>query len=99
MGERRRSLAICSAVAAAARRSGRAGGGSGRPQAWQAYLASVVGMFLYLLVPPLKGNAVVFNTLGLTSWIAVVVGIRRNKPRYALPWWLFAFGFLPVLDG
>jgi diguanylate cyclase (GGDEF)-like protein/PAS domain S-box-containing protein len=66
-----------------------------RPALWQAYLAfGVVGMCLYLLPTPLKGNEALFNTLGLTSWVAVVVGIRRNKPRYALPWWLFAFGFL-----
>ena len=66
-----------------------------RPALWKAYLAfGVVGMCLYLLDTPLKGNPAFFNTLGLTSWIAVVVGIRRNKPRYALPWWLFAFGFL-----
>ncbi len=64
-----------------------------RIQLWQGYLAfGAVGMFLYLLVPPLKGNAALFNTLGLTSWIAVIVGIRRNKPRYALPWWLFVVG-------
>ena len=50
------------------------------------------GAFLYLLVPPFKGNALLINTLGLTSWIAVIVGIRRNRPSYALPWWLFAVG-------
>ncbi len=62
---------------------------------WVAYLAfGVAGMCLYLLPTPLKGNPAFFNCLGLTSWIAVVVGISRNKPRYALPWWLFAFGFL-----
>jgi diguanylate cyclase (GGDEF)-like protein/PAS domain S-box-containing protein len=67
--------------------------GRARLQAWQAYLIfGAVGAFLYLLVPPLKGNALVFNALGLTSWIAVIVGIRRNKPSYALPWWLFAVG-------
>jgi diguanylate cyclase (GGDEF)-like protein/PAS domain S-box-containing protein len=69
---------------------------SGRPrlQLWQGYLAfGAVSAFLYLLVPPLKGNPAFFNALGLTSWIAVIVGIRRNKPKYALPWWLFAFGF------
>jgi diguanylate cyclase (GGDEF)-like protein/PAS domain S-box-containing protein len=60
-----------------------------------AYLAfGAFGMCLYLLPTPLKGNEALFNTLGLTSWIAVIVGIRRNKPRYALPWWLFAAGFL-----
>jgi len=66
-----------------------------RQPLWAAYLAfGAVGMCLYLLDTPLKGNPAFFNTLGLTSWIAVIVGIRRNKPRYALPWWLFAFGFL-----
>jgi diguanylate cyclase (GGDEF)-like protein/PAS domain S-box-containing protein len=63
------------------------------PHAWKAYLAfAAVGAFLYLLVPPLKGNALMFNVLGLTSWIAVIVGIRRNRPSYSLPWWLFAVG-------
>jgi diguanylate cyclase (GGDEF)-like protein/PAS domain S-box-containing protein len=68
---------------------------SNRPPLWMAYLAfGAFGMCLYLLPTPLKGNEALFNTMGLTSWIAVVVGIRRNKPGYALPWWLFAFGFL-----
>ncbi len=63
------------------------------PRLWQAYLAfAAIGAFLYLVVNPLKGNALLFNALGLTSWIAVIVGIRRNRPRYALPWWLFAVG-------
>ena len=66
-----------------------------RPPLWSAYLAfGAAGMCLYLLNTPLKGNEALFNTLGLTSWIAVIVGIRRNKPRYALPWRLFAFGFV-----
>ncbi|HTW43168.1 MAG TPA: EAL domain-containing protein [Solirubrobacteraceae bacterium] len=66
-----------------------------RPALWQAYIAfGVLGMLLYLPDTPLKGNEALFNTLGLSSWVAVIVGIRRNKPRYALPWWLFAFGFV-----
>jgi diguanylate cyclase (GGDEF)-like protein/PAS domain S-box-containing protein len=65
-----------------------------RPPLWLAYLIfGAVGAFLYLLVPPLKGNPAFFNTLGLTSWIAVIVGIRRNRPSYSLPWWLFAVAF------
>jgi diguanylate cyclase (GGDEF)-like protein/PAS domain S-box-containing protein len=63
-------------------------------QAWQGYLLfGATGILLYLTVPPLKGNPVLLNTLGMTSWIAVIVGIRRNKPSYSLPWWLFAMGF------
>jgi len=45
-----------------------------------------------MLVPPLKGDPLYFNALGLTTWAAVIVGIRRNRPAYALPWWLFAAG-------
>jgi diguanylate cyclase (GGDEF)-like protein/PAS domain S-box-containing protein len=64
-----------------------------RPYAWQAYLACVtLGALLYLLVAPLKGNPLFFNALGLTSWIAMIVGIRRNRPAYSLPWWLMAAG-------
>jgi hypothetical protein len=64
-----------------------------RVQAWQGYLAfGALGTLLYLLVPPFKGNALLINTLGLSSVIAVVVGIRRNRPSYSLPWWLFAVG-------
>jgi diguanylate cyclase (GGDEF)-like protein/PAS domain S-box-containing protein len=79
---------------------GEAGLRTGRPrrsrlQLWQAYLAfGACGMFFYLLVPPLRGNPVLLNTIGMTSWIAVIVGIRRNRPSYSLPWWLFAVGFL-----
>jgi len=64
-----------------------------RVQAWQAYLAfGALGTFLYMAVDPFKGSGLLINTLGLSSWIAVIVGIRRNKPTYALPWWLFAVG-------
>jgi diguanylate cyclase (GGDEF)-like protein/PAS domain S-box-containing protein len=64
-----------------------------RPHVWQAYLASAtVGALLYLLVAPLKGNPLFFNALGLSSWIAMIVGIRRNRPGYSLPWWLLAGG-------
>ncbi|HEY7952783.1 MAG TPA: EAL domain-containing protein [Solirubrobacteraceae bacterium] len=64
-----------------------------RPHAWQIYLAlGAVGAFLYELVPPFKGYAPLLNLMGLSAVIAVVVGVRRNKPAYALPWWLFALG-------
>ncbi|HEY7961489.1 MAG TPA: EAL domain-containing protein [Solirubrobacteraceae bacterium] len=66
-----------------------------RVQPWQGYLAfAAAGLALYLLVPPLKGYAAFFNVLGLTSPVAVVIGIRRNRPSYSLPWWLFVFGLV-----
>jgi diguanylate cyclase (GGDEF)-like protein/PAS domain S-box-containing protein len=64
-----------------------------RLPAWQGFLAfGALGTLLYLLVPPFEGNGLLINLLGLSSVIAVVAGIRRNKPSYALPWWLFAVG-------
>ncbi|HEY7831002.1 MAG TPA: EAL domain-containing protein [Solirubrobacteraceae bacterium] len=64
-----------------------------RPHAWQIYLAlGALGAFLYELVPPFKGYAPLLNLMGLSAVIAVVVGIRRNRPSYSLPWWLFAIG-------
>jgi diguanylate cyclase (GGDEF)-like protein/PAS domain S-box-containing protein len=62
-------------------------------EAWQVFLACGGFMtFLYMLVPPFQGNALVINAIGLMSPVGVVLGIRRNKPSYALPWWLFAVG-------
>ncbi len=72
------------------------GGKSASPKrlhAWQIYLAlGALGAFLYELVPPFKGYAPLLNLMGLSAVIAVVVGIRRNRPSYSLPWWLFAIG-------
>jgi diguanylate cyclase (GGDEF)-like protein/PAS domain S-box-containing protein len=66
-----------------------------RVRAWQGYLVfCAVGILLYLLVPPLKGEPVLLNTIGMSSWLAVIFGIRRYKPSYSLPWWLFALGFV-----
>jgi diguanylate cyclase (GGDEF)-like protein/PAS domain S-box-containing protein len=65
----------------------------GRVQAWQGFLAfAACTLLVYLLVPPLKGDAPFFNAMGLSALLAVVLGIRRNRPTYAPPWWLFVFG-------
>ena len=61
---------------------------------WQLYLVGgTIGTLLYWLVPPFKGSGPVINLLGLSGVIAVIVGIRRNRPESRLPWWLFALGF------
>ena len=64
-----------------------------RLPAWQAYLA-LGGAFtaLYVLVPPFKGSGPVINLLGLSGVLAVVAGVRRNRPASPLPWWFFAIG-------
>ena len=45
---------------------------------WQAYLA--VGALicaLYVWVPPFAGSGPVFNLLGLSPLVAIIVGVRR----------------------
>jgi diguanylate cyclase (GGDEF)-like protein/PAS domain S-box-containing protein len=62
---------------------------------WQAYLA--VGAFvsaLYVWVPPFAGSGPVFNLLGLSPVVAIIVGVRRYRRSGAGPWRWFAVGFL-----
>jgi diguanylate cyclase (GGDEF)-like protein/PAS domain S-box-containing protein len=60
-------------------------------RAWKVYLggASLAGL-AYFLAPGLKGNGLFFNALGLSAAVAIVVGVRRNRPPAALAWWCFA---------
>ncbi len=79
-----------SGVLAAARR---------RPP-WQVYLAVALLMTaLYVLVPPFKGSGPLMNLLGLSGVVAVLVGIRRNRPKAQLAWWCFAGGLFLQLVG
>ena len=62
-------------------------------RAWKAYLAfGAVAVALYVLVPPFRGSAPFMNALGLSGVLAVVLGIRRNRPASPLPWWCFVGG-------
>ena len=64
-----------------------------RTPAWVAYLAvGTVLCGLYLGVAPLKGNGPLMNLIGLSPVIAILVGVRRHRPRSALPWQLLALG-------
>jgi diguanylate cyclase (GGDEF)-like protein/PAS domain S-box-containing protein len=62
---------------------------------WQVYL--VVGALicaLYVFVPPFAGSGPVFNLLGLSPVIAILVGLRRYRAVSPGPWRWFALGFL-----
>jgi diguanylate cyclase (GGDEF)-like protein/PAS domain S-box-containing protein len=62
---------------------------------WQVYLA--VGALitaLYVFVPPFAGSGPVFNLLGLSPVIAILVGLRLHRPVSRGPWLWFALGFL-----
>ena len=64
-----------------------------RGRAWILYLA--VGGLLtagYLWVPPLKGNGPLINLLGLSSSIAIAVGIYLHRPKARAAWLLIILG-------
>jgi diguanylate cyclase (GGDEF)-like protein/PAS domain S-box-containing protein len=68
-------------------------GFSWRANAWAVYLAA--GALLtaaYLWFPPLRGSGPVINVLGLSSCVAIAVGIRLHRPRARLAWMLFIVG-------
>ena len=45
-------------------------------------------------VPPFAGSGPVFNLLGLSPVVAIVIGVRRHGRPSAGPWRWFAIGFL-----
>ena len=61
--------------------------------AWLWY-AGITGMLtaLYLFAPPLAGNGPLINLVGLSSPIAIAIGIRIHKPQAAIAWWLLLIG-------
>jgi diguanylate cyclase (GGDEF)-like protein/PAS domain S-box-containing protein len=64
-----------------------------RDSLWVAYLSvGVLIMGLYAFVPPFKGNGPLINALGLSSSVAIALGIRIHRPRAARAWWLFVAG-------
>jgi len=66
-----------------------------RRSAWAWYLAA--GTFvslLYVMVPPVAGNGRVMNALGLSSSVAIVLGVVFNQPRLRRAWVCFLVGQL-----
>ncbi len=64
-----------------------------RGRAWILYLAT--GALLtatYLWFPPLTGNGPLINLLGLSSSIAIAVGIYLHRPKARAAWLLFIVG-------
>jgi signal transduction histidine kinase len=73
----------------------------GPSRAWLWYLAacSVVGA-AYFVVPALHvlprwiPKVFLYNGIGASSVVAIVVGVRRYRPALSLAWYLFAAGLL-----
>ncbi len=67
---------------------------------WQVYLAfGFLCVALYYFVPPFKQNGVLFNVIGLSSAIVILVGIRLHKPASRSAWQAFAVGQLLFVTG
>ena len=62
---------------------------------WQMYLAgSIPALVLYLTVPPGLPQDLVYLLIGVSSVVAIVVGVRLHRPSRSLPWVFFAVGLL-----
>ena len=64
-----------------------------RSRGWALYL--VYGAVLttaYVAFPPLQGSGPLINLLGLSSSVAIAVGIWMRAPRARLAWFLFIVG-------
>ena len=65
--------------------------------AWWLYLALMAPITVAYLAGPLNSGPV-FNVIGFSACIAIVVGVRRNRPSARAAWYLIALGLARVLD-
>jgi len=70
-----------------------------RNASWLYLGLGLLALGAYYTVPAVSGNGVLFNLIGLSSSIAIIVGVRKNKPSSKLPWMLFALGQLLFVTG
>ena len=69
-------------------------------RAWRIYLAAgAVVATAYFFAPKGLGHHAIYDTIGISSIIAILLGIRRRRPANALPWYLFAYGNLAFVIG
>src|SRR5713101_4243587 len=64
-----------------------------KQRAWWLFLVAMAPLVgLYLFGPAVLNQGPVFNAIGLTAVVAILVGVRINRPSDRRPWYLFAFG-------
>src|SRR4051812_36158736 len=76
-------------------------------QAWQsagvpfrAYLMGGLGLaFVYFFAPPGWGHHLIYDTLGMSSVVAILWGVHRYKPANPWVWYLFALGNFAFVVG
>lgn len=67
------------------------------PKIWLRYLIAVYGLTAVYLTahftgPAFLNSGAVYNVIGGSTVVALVVGARRNAPDYRWPWYLCALG-------
>ena len=71
-----------------------------RGRAWVLYLATGALLTVaYVSFPPLKANGPLINLLGLSSSIAIAVGIYLHRPKARAAWLLFIVGQFLFFSG
>jgi len=64
-----------------------------KPAPWRIYPAiGVVMLVFYYFVPPFAHAGWMYNIIGGSAAIAIVIGTRINRPAKPVPWYLFALG-------
>ena len=72
----------------------------GRRTVWAWYLAAMTILAIaYVFVPPFEGYALVINVIGLSSPLAIAIGMRLHRPQARLAWSLLLAGQLLYVAG
>jgi diguanylate cyclase (GGDEF)-like protein len=67
---------------------------------WRLYLAAgTVAALAIVVIPDSWWYTGWYDTIGLSAVAAILVGVRRNRPRTRLTWWLLAAGQLLYVVG
>jgi diguanylate cyclase (GGDEF)-like protein len=70
-------------------------------RAWRIYLAGGLAAVVLYFVLPLEGlwSSLAYDLIGLSSVVAILVGVRQLRPARPLIWWCFAAGQLLFVVG
>jgi hypothetical protein len=69
------------------------------PRAWKIYSSCGLALCAAYYVVPHVALHPIYDVVGLSSVVAVVVGVIRNKPAFRWPWILLALGQLGFVVG
>ena len=72
-----------------------------RSNAWWIYCVSgIAGTLVYVLLPyPATRDLILYPALAISAMVAVVIGVRINRPSRSLVWYLFAVSLLMFTIG